>query len=119
MFVNFTNHSSNKWDKEQLNAVSMYGEILDIPFPDVDPEMMEEDIRKLSDEYVERILSEKPDCVLCQGEFCLSHSVINSLKAAGCKVVAACSKRVAVENVVDGKTVRVSQFKFVQFREYR
>ena len=118
MFVNFTNHPSEKWDRDQINAASQYGEILDIPFPDVDPEAGEEDIKKLAKECVDKIMAAKPDCVLCQGEFCLSFNVINALKAAGSKVVAACSKRVAVENVIDGKTVRVSHFQFVQFREY-
>ena len=118
MFVNFTNHPSDKWDTDQKNAANAYGEIIDIPFPDVDPEYGEEDVRKLAGECVEKIMAVNPDCVLCQGEFCLSYSVINAMKAAGIKVVAACSKRVAVENVIDGKTVRVSHFQFVKFREY-
>ncbi len=118
MFVNFTNHPSSNWDKDQIKAASEYGEILDIPFPEVDPEAGEEDIKRLAKECVDKIMTAKPDCVLCQGEFCLSFIVINALKAAGCKVVAACSKRVVEESVVDGKTVRVSHFRFVKFREY-
>ena len=118
MFINFTNHPSEKWDGDQSKAASEYGEIVDVPFPDVDPEASEEEITKLAEECTEKIIALKPQCVLCQGEFCLSYKVINALKAAGCKVVAACSKRVAVESVIDGKNVRVSHFQFVQYRDY-
>lgn len=118
MFINFTNHPSDKWDADQINAANAYGVIIDIPFPDVDPEANEDEIKNLVAECVNKIIAANPDCVLCQGEFCLSYGVINALKATGIKVVAACSKRVAVENVVDGKTVRVSHFQFVQYREY-
>lgn len=37
MFINFTNHSSEKWSGEQRMAAERYGEIVDIPFPSVPP----------------------------------------------------------------------------------
>lgn len=37
MFVNFTNHPSGSWGAAQRRAAQVYGEILDLPFPDVPP----------------------------------------------------------------------------------
>ena len=33
MFVNLSNHSSDKWDEPQLSAAKLYGDIEDISFP--------------------------------------------------------------------------------------
>ena len=118
MFVNFTNHPSEKWDRDQLNVASEYGEIVDIPFPEVDPAAGEDEIERLAEVCVDKITEMKPDCVLCQGEFCLTYKVVSILKERGVKVVAACSKRAAIENEVGGKNVRVSYFQFVQFRPF-
>ena len=97
MFVNFTNHSSSKWSELQLREAETYGEILDIPFPSVDPECEKSYIYELANQYVHEITDKEPDCVLCQGEFCLSYAVIECLKAEKIKVVAACSRRVVEE----------------------
>ncbi len=37
-FINLTNHPSTKWGADQLAAAKKYGNIVDIPFPAVDPE---------------------------------------------------------------------------------
>ena len=37
MFINFSNHPSEAWGKTQLNAAMEYGEVIDIPFPAVNP----------------------------------------------------------------------------------
>ena len=36
-FVNFTNHPSAQWSDRQRREALKYGNIQDIPFPDVDP----------------------------------------------------------------------------------
>lgn len=64
------------------------------------------------------ITDKEPDCVLCQGEFCLSYAVIECLKAEKIKVVAACSRRVVEEISMATGTKKISKFEFVQFREY-
>ncbi len=118
MFVNFTNHPSEKWDRDQLNVASEYGEIVDIPFPEVDPAAGEDEIERLAEVCVDKITEMKPDCVLCQGEFCLTYKVVSILKEGGVNVVAACSKRVVSEMIIDGEIIKSSRFEFVQFREY-
>ncbi len=118
MFINFSNHPSKNWNKEQLAAAGTYGEIVDISFPQVPAYATEQEIEALAQESVQQILIMKPDCVLCQGEFCLAYRVIELLKDKGIKVVAACSER-EVEEVNEGDTVKkISHFTFVKFREY-
>lgn len=118
MFINLTNHTSENWSKEQLDAANEYGEILDLPFPNVFPEASKNEVNQLADEYINKILENTPNCVLCQGEFCFSYAVINKLKEKNIKVVAACSNRVVAEETTESGTRRISYFKFVQFREY-
>lgn len=118
MFVNFTNHASENWSKEQLLEAEKYGEIVDIAFPNISPEANKEDVLILVNEYANKILELEPSCVLCQGEFCFSYNVICKLKEHHIKVVAACSNRVVEEEISENGTRKVSYFKFVQFREY-
>ena len=47
MFINFSNHPSRAWGKTQLNAAMEYGEVIDIPFPAVNPYSNEEEIYKI------------------------------------------------------------------------
>lgn len=118
MFLNFSNHPSANWGAEQLAAARQYGEVVDLAFPAVASEASTEQVHEQADCYVAQILQMKPDCVLCQGEFCLSYCVIDRLKKAGVKVVAACSNRETQEITEDGATRKVSYFVFRQFREY-
>lgn len=118
MFINFTNHGSSRWSEVQLKKALEYGSIVDIPFPRVEPNCTRETIQNMADSYAAQIIDMKPDCVLCQGEFCLCVAVIERLKAKNIKVVAACSKREAEEIVTEHETKKISRFAFVQFREY-
>ena len=118
MFLNFSNHPSSLWGQEQLNAARCYGPIRDLSFPQVDPEADPGEIRELARKYTQEILLQKPDCVLCQGEFCFCYQIISSLLKAGVRVVAACTKRDSREIMSNGATEKVSYFRFVQFREY-
>ena len=68
MFINLTNHPSNKWGEEQYLASKEYGEIIDIKFPMIDPKASKEDIAKLAMEYKEKIMLALPDCLLTLGE---------------------------------------------------
>lgn len=118
VFLNFSNHPSSLWGQEQKTAAGQFGELEDLPFPQVPADMSSEGVCRLADEYAEQIRSREPDCVLCQGEFCLSWHVIARLKEAGVRVVAACSERVVEEVYGENRTEKRSVFRFVQFREY-
>ena len=39
IFINCSNHPSRYWSREQIEAAEQYGEVVDIRFPIVDPEM--------------------------------------------------------------------------------
>lgn len=113
-FVNFSNHPSEKWDEKQKKESEVYGKIVDIPFPSVDPFSDEETIEKLADQYVEKILSYNPSVVMCQGEYTLCFKVVEKLKQKRIRVVAACSKR----EVVETEHGKISSFHFVRYRQY-
>ncbi|PKM59978.1 MAG: CRISPR-associated protein [Firmicutes bacterium HGW-Firmicutes-4] len=119
MLINFTNHPSNKWSKEQTMAAMKYGTIHDMPFPAVDPAQDENFIGELAQEYTEKILELKPSAVLCQGEFSLAFAVTKKLKEQEIIVLAATTQRAADEvEKEDGTMVKTVHFKFMKFREY-
>lgn len=119
MLINHTNHPSARWSEEQIAAARSYGEVVDVPFPDVPPVWSSEDVAALAEKQAARILAMEPAAVLCQGEFCYTFALVARLKAAGIPVLAACSERVVREREDEaGNVVRESRFAFVQFRAY-
>ena len=114
IFINFTNHPSEKWGDKQLSAAKEYGDVVDIPFPEVSPAATKEEIYDLALKCVNKIVELRPAAVLCQGEFTLCYSVITGLKEKGIKVMAACSRRM-VQDTENGK---ITVFVFEGFREY-
>lgn len=121
VFVNFSNHPSGLWSEKQTAAALEYGEeIVDITFPMVTAEAGPEEIAELGDQYIEQILATAAAAVMCQGEFSLSYYVVSRLEKRGIVCVAACSKRNVKEKTLeDGRTIKETEFEFVQFREYR
>lgn len=117
MFINLTNHPSSLWSEDQLAAAEHFGEVVDIPFPDISPEADEEEINSMAEDYVEKILSygnDKDITVHVMGEMTFVYALVMRLKALGITCVASTTERMVKE--VDGK--KISEFKFVQFREY-
>lgn len=118
-FVNHTNHPSERWGDEQLAAAKNFGELVDVPFPAINPAATTDEIRALVQSTLEEILSLKPTAVLCQGEFNYTFEMVERLKNFGVKVFAATSERIVREEILpDGSSRTISTFRFVQFREY-
>ena len=118
-FVNFSNHPSESWNEQQKTEAEKWGEIVDVPFPNVQPEASCEEIRNMAESCVEKIQEYHPMAVMCQGEFTLTYHVVRLLKEHGIKVVSACSERKAVEKKKeDGTVYKSAVFRFTQFREY-
>ena len=67
MFINFSNHASTRWGVPQKQAAKKYGEIVDVQFPNVNPEATSEEVHELARVCAEKIMEMKPECVLCQG----------------------------------------------------
>ena len=119
MFINFTNHPSAKWSTNQLNDAKIYGDIIDIPFPEVNPDGDENYITQLANQYVSEILKCNPVAVLCQGEMTLAFRMANLLISKGIAVLAACSQRTVTEKIgANGETIKNAEFHFVRFRKY-
>ena len=47
-FINYTNHPSINWSEAQLQAAKIYGEIIDMAFPEIDPHWDESQIYSLA-----------------------------------------------------------------------
>lgn len=118
-FINFTNHPSRFWSKEQYSEALKYGNVIkDIPFPNVSASAGEGEIFQLAQKYAKEIGEESPSAVLCQGEFTLAYQVITILARSDILVMAACSERLVQEEHADDKTVKHAEYKFVRFRKY-
>jgi hypothetical protein len=120
MFINFTNHPSKNWSAEQTAAANNFGKILDILFPNVDPNGDEDYIKTLANECVSQIVTHRPSVVLCQGEMTLAFAVASTLTSEfGLTVLAACSERIVTEVTGSNEvTSKCTQFRFTRFRKY-
>lgn len=119
MFLNFSNHPSAQWSKDQLYAAELFGEVTDLDFPDVPPEWDIDRVCELADGYARMILDLRPDAVLCQGEMTLTYQIVKRLYPTGIRIFSACSDRISEETVQpDGSTKKISRFVFRRFRSY-
>ena len=119
MFINFTNHPSALWSAEQKAAAQVYGKVIDLAFPAIDPATNEAVLDSLATVYADHILHLSPDAVLCQGECTFVYRVVQRLEAAGIPTLAACSRRKSQETTCpDGSTLKRSIFAFAGFRRY-
>lgn len=119
MLINCTNHPYEIWNEAQRKASTAYGEVLDIPFPQIDPKWTIQDLRKLTEEYSAKIQAHAPDCVMVAGEFTFAFMLVDKLLSDGIKVVCSCSRRMTVEvKKDDGTNEKQSVFLFEGFREY-
>ena len=121
MFINLTNHPTDRWEAAQLRAASTYGTLTDLPFPQVPPESDEDTIATLADEYTQRVLhlqhsTHEPVVVHIAGEHTLVYALVGRLRQAGIRCIASTTCRIAEE---EANGLKHSQFRFVRFREYR
>jgi hypothetical protein len=118
MLINLSNRPSNLWSDRQLEAAAVYGNIEDIPFPDVDPERSEAYIRSLCSEYVQKVLCMKGKekiTVHVMGEMTLTYSLVTALLSMGIPCIASTSVREVVYSQMNTKEVH---FVFSRFRKY-
>lgn len=115
MLLNLSNHPSASWPVTQLAAAGGESQVLDMPFPTVDPSGDEAYIESLADEYLDKIISTKDvTAVHIMGEMNFTYAMVNRLKANGIRCLASTTKRETVEE----NGVKISKFNFVKFREY-
>ena len=58
------------------------------------------------------------DYCLIQGDFGATYAIVNFAKSLQLKPIYATTKRVVKEQIIDGKTMKTSEFKHVLFRGY-
>lgn len=117
MFINLSNHPSSGWSEQQQQAAEQFGEVVDMPFPQVEPASTADEVHDLAGELVAAILEYGDAASLTvhvMGEMTLTYGIVAALRGLGIRCVASTTERRVTE--VDGK--KVSEFHFVQFREY-
>lgn len=120
MLLNLSNHPSAKWSEAQRQAaLEQYGEIRDLPFPQIPPEADTEEVRRLAEEYetqIRQLADDRPRFVVhVMGELTFTFILVNRLLSIGIPCVASASKRIVIEESGGHK---ISQFNFVKFRSY-
>lgn len=120
ILINLSNHPSDSWESNQIQSANKFGDIIDIPFPEIDPEWDETQIEAFATEYLIKIkdLSEQKavnSVVHLMGEYNFCFSLVSKLKAEGIDVLVSTSQRQSIINEDGTKTIK---FSFVQFRKY-
>jgi len=115
MLINLSNHPASSWSQEQWDAAdSLASYVLDVPFPNIDPNASLEDIARLAQDVFEKI-KDDAGFVNITGEMTFVYSFVKICEAAGIPCIAATFEPVVVKNP-DGSETSVS--KFIQFRPY-
>ncbi|MDR1975195.1 MAG: CRISPR-associated protein [Bacteroidales bacterium] len=118
MLINLSNHPVALWQVAQLNAAVNYGEIVDLPFPDIDPAGDEAYIQLLCEEYLKKILQlaqGKKTIVHVMGEMTFTFYLVKALQERGIECIASTTSRIVTEPTINSKKV---QFAFIKFRKY-
>jgi len=119
MLINLSNHPSANWSAEQTAAAhKLYGEIVDLPFPVVEPSADETQIAQLTDEYLSRVLQlvgGQSVTVHLMGEMTFCFTLVARLQKRGILCVASTTRRVTIETEPG---IKQSIFRFVRFRNY-
>ena len=119
MLINLSNHPSDKWSEAQTAAaIEQFGEIVDLPFPQIEPDATKADITKIAQDYltqVQQIGQPNDTAIHIMGEMTLTYHLVALLKDAGYHCYASTTVREVYEQEPCKKTVI---FQVVNFREY-
>lgn len=119
MLINLTNHPHHQWSPEQLQAAkTIYGSVIDIAFPSINPGASTEEVNELAYVYFNKLVTAsgaQPFAVHLSGEFTFVYHLLVLLKEAGIPAITSTSERMVTTGENGTKTV---QFRFVRFRQY-
>lgn len=121
LFLNLSNHPSGLWKKHQKAAALQWGEIVDVPFPNIPPEWTNEEVETLVEEYVEKCLALEEAkngaiaAIHLMGEMTFTFKLLQRLKEMDITVLASTTERLSSQ---DEKGNKVTVFNFIQFRKY-
>jgi hypothetical protein len=117
MFINISNHPSEKWSGKQKEAAKrLGGEITDIPFPNVSPHYHRTIVEEMAESLIKQLHLERFPVVHIMGEMTLTYNTIKRIKEINSLIltVASTTERSVVEK--NGK--KIVEFNFIQFRAY-
>jgi hypothetical protein len=119
MLINLSNHPSSLWGETQTSEANVrFGEIIDLPFPVVDPAGDEKYIQALVEEYIPKIQflthGSSRATVHIMGELTFTFAMVAALQKLGVKCLASTTNRITTEE----NGLKTSEFRFVKFREY-
>jgi hypothetical protein len=118
MLINLSNHPSINWsEKQKKSAIDQYGEIIDLPFPNIDPHATTQEVEHIAISYLKKCeellewdyfgnaihLAGEPTFVVAFARICVLINLICST-----------TERI-VKDLEDGK--KEVSFNFVQFRQ--
>jgi hypothetical protein len=120
VLINLSNHPIAEWSEKQLKqAITQYGEVIDISFPAIPPEADSDEVRQLALDVVSSICSKHINekfTVHIMGELTFVYMAVQEFHKKGIECVASTSQR-KVLSLANGE--KVSQFHFIRFREYQ
>ena len=119
MLVNLSNHKYEQWQVIQKKmAIAKYGIVVDVPFPQIEPDWTSKQVKELATTYLIKIIEmtkeEVDKAVHIQGEFTFVFNLVTLLKQHEISCIASTSKR----NVKQVGTQKIIDFIFTNFREY-
>lgn len=120
MLLNCSNHPYATWSDCQREVAQLqYGEVVDLPFPQVGPTWGMDALRREVGAYADEIEAISPEAVFAAGEYTFLFMLVDRLLADGVEVVCSTSRRNTVESKdEDGNNVKRSVFVFERFRPY-
>lgn len=117
MLINLSNHPSRYWTREQIEASRVYGDLVDYPFPHIDPKWgvleLEQQVEKTMIALANWIGTGQV-VVHVMGELTFTLKLVTRLQQQGVLCVASTTQR----TVLKEGPQKVSTFQFVRFREY-
>lgn len=115
VFLNISNHPSDKWTEEQTDAAKKFTtSVVDVKPPMVPPTYSIEDVEELCRVLVNSI-PEMATHAMVSTEYTLTASIVRNLQGKGIICYAATTERSILEIAPNKKTV---VFKFIRFRRY-
>jgi hypothetical protein len=121
MLLNLSNHPSAAWSAQQLLAAQQqFGEVIDFPFPNIEPALPAYQVQKMAKEtaqFLQRFHIPQLEALTIHvmGEMTFTYHLVREFQKMNIPCVASTSNRTVLEEGDGKKTV---QFEFVQFRRY-
>ncbi len=119
MLINFSNHPSADWPQKQRDAANIWGEVRDIAFPGIAPEMSEEEILALVESYRRKFPWDTANPVFLAGEYCFAFAMTDLLLRKRVRVLSTESNLKLVTGPMEnGTTRRTATLDFLRFLDY-